>query len=438
MSLVYQGKPLLTVSLAFLAACSMWLYARWIAVPHQKYDAVRFGRPRGNLSDLYPRWLGARELLLRGRDPYSREITREIQRGYYGREIDPARPNDPKDENGFAYPVYVVFLLAPTVRMDFAAVRLLFAGLLTILTVASVLLWERALGGGLSQAQQLAAVLLVLGSYAFFEAVFLQQPILLAAALLAGAFLARERGWLVLSGVLMAVVTIKPQVALLPVVLMLMWVSGGWRPRQRWFWGFASTMLLLLGASEYVLPGWLFRFYSAVRNYQSYMAGTSFLDWLVTPRWSGFFWVLIVLQVLWFVWKIRALAPDAPDSRRALCLVLVAVVCTSPNLALYNQVLLLPGALFWFNYRKGWRRNGMLIRSFSKIFVVLLAWPWVACGILIVARVVFHAEFFVQRVWQLPHYATLSLPVALLVLLLAAPSATVSSQRTFPSPEMLA
>ena len=39
-------------------------------------------------------------------------ITTEIQKGYYGRELDPARPGDPRDRQGFAYPVYVVFVLA--------------------------------------------------------------------------------------------------------------------------------------------------------------------------------------------------------------------------------------------------------------------------------------------------------------------------------------
>ena len=95
----------------------MWFYVRRVLVPYQRADAAIHGRPRGNLSDLYPRWLGARELLLRHRDPYSPEITREIQAGYYGRPLDPARAGDPKDEEGFAYPVYVVFLLAPAIKL---------------------------------------------------------------------------------------------------------------------------------------------------------------------------------------------------------------------------------------------------------------------------------------------------------------------------------
>src|SRR5438270_11103744 len=103
--------------IALLCALGMWLYASRVLIPYQRADAAAHGEPRGNLSDLYPRWLGARELLLRGRNPYSKEITREIQTGYYGRPLDPSRPEDPKDEERFAYPVYVTFLLAPSVRL---------------------------------------------------------------------------------------------------------------------------------------------------------------------------------------------------------------------------------------------------------------------------------------------------------------------------------
>src|ERR1700758_5674315 len=101
--------------LSWLLAGSSCFYVDYVLVPFQKADAAIHGRPRGNLSDLYPRWLGARELLLRHRNPYSREITREIQEGYYGRVLDASRPNDPKDQQAFAYPLYVIWMLAPTV-----------------------------------------------------------------------------------------------------------------------------------------------------------------------------------------------------------------------------------------------------------------------------------------------------------------------------------
>src|SRR5271154_2421333 len=138
-------KPLCLVLVATLCAAGMWVYASRVLIPYQIADAVAHNRPRGNLSDLYPRWLGARELLLRGRDPYSPAVTREIQQGYYGRPLDPSRPGDPKDQQGFAYPVYVVFFLAPTIHLPFEIVQRIFFWFLLGFTLATVPLWLRVL-----------------------------------------------------------------------------------------------------------------------------------------------------------------------------------------------------------------------------------------------------------------------------------------------------
>jgi len=416
--MVFRRNSGIAALLALVAAASMWFYIRRIDVPHQEHEAVKLERPRGNLSDLYPRWLGARELLLHGRDPYSLEVTREIQRGYYGREIDSSRPGDPKDMEGFAYPVYVAFVLAPTLHMDFATVRVLSLWLLTGFTVLSVLLWERVIGLGFSPWAFVVVTLLTLGSYPFAEAISLQQLSLLVAVLLAGSFLTRLSGQLFLSGALLALATIKPQLALLPLLLMVFWVLGNWRERRNWMWGFASTMALLLGASEYLLPGWIFRFYDAARSYQAYIGGTAFLDLLLGARWGGVGRILIALVVLWVGWKARKFAPNDSASLRAMSLALAAAVCTAPNRATYNQVLLLPGLFLAFDLAQ---RSGPMVRRLGMMVEGLLVWPWIACGILIVAGVVFHATDFVQRAWQLPLYTTLSLPVALLVLLLVLP-----------------
>src|SRR5215469_13244704 len=108
---------------AVVLSASMWIWVQAIAIPHQQTESAQREIPRGYLSDLYPRWLGARELLLHHRDPYGADVTREIQIGYYGRALDPARPNDPKDQQAFAYPIYVVPMLAPTVHLPFTTVR---------------------------------------------------------------------------------------------------------------------------------------------------------------------------------------------------------------------------------------------------------------------------------------------------------------------------
>src|SRR6185312_2333919 len=171
--------------LALVCAGSVWFYAELILLPHQEAAAVEYNIPRGNLSDLYPRWLGARELLLHNRDPYSKEITREIQTGYYGRPLDPARPNDPKDQQGFAYPVYVAFLLAPFLHLDFAPLRTGFTWVLAGLIVASVLLWAKALRWQLSASGKVIFVLLVAGSFPAAQGIKLQQLTILVSAVLA-------------------------------------------------------------------------------------------------------------------------------------------------------------------------------------------------------------------------------------------------------------
>src|ERR1700746_3097163 len=160
---------------AVLLSASMWIWVQAIAIPHQQVEAADRGTPRGNLSDLYPRWLGARELLLHHRDPYSAEITREIQTGYYGRPLDPSRPNDPKDQQAFAYPIYVVLMLAPTVTLPFPEVHRVFFWLLAFLVGASVLLWMRALRWRQSRTAIVIWVLLSLSCFPAIQGLKLQQ-----------------------------------------------------------------------------------------------------------------------------------------------------------------------------------------------------------------------------------------------------------------------
>src|SRR5437763_74477 len=79
-------------ALALLLAASMAFYVLGVLIPYQVRDAGRTGVPRGNLSDLYPRWLGAKAVVEQGRDPYSAQVSHEIQLGYYGRALDPKNP----------------------------------------------------------------------------------------------------------------------------------------------------------------------------------------------------------------------------------------------------------------------------------------------------------------------------------------------------------
>jgi hypothetical protein len=96
------------------------MYFYWSRVP-QNIDAIApsvTARP-SPLTDLYAQWFGIRELLLHHRDPYSNDFSRELQVAYYGKDLDPLQAAHPTHQQRFAYPLYVAFLLAPTVWMYF-------------------------------------------------------------------------------------------------------------------------------------------------------------------------------------------------------------------------------------------------------------------------------------------------------------------------------
>lgn len=419
--------------IAVLLAASVWIYFAAILVPFQKREALAHDHPRGNLSDLYPRWLGARELLLRGRDPYSPEITREIQQGYYGRVLDPSRPGDPKDQAAFAYPVYVVFLIAPTVRMSFAHVELFFANLLWIVTAISVLLWMRVLHWKLPIAPKITIVVLTLGSIYVIQGIKLQQLSLVVAFLLAGCFAAAASGYLAFAGALLALATIKPQLALLPVIWLLSWSLAHWRARWHLLAAFSLVMLAQLAGAEAMLPGWMGSFIVAMQNYHSYTNNQSLLQILSSPVMGYAIALLLLLFTAWLLRERLQVSSASVEFGVCAALVLTLVVLTVPMFALYNQVLLLSALLViardWERLRE--RRAGRLLTGMTAILVV---WPWLA-SLLLDAGLLAFPKNVILDLWKIPFYTTFALPPLVFVTIAyclaqnISPSTLVESKR---------
>ena len=400
----------------------MWFYVQQVLVPYQKADAAVRGRPRGNLSDLYPRWLGARELLLHHRDPYSAEVTREIQTGYYGRPLDPNRAGDPrfdepKDQQGFAYPVHVVFLLAPTIDLPFAEVQSGFRWLLVILTLASVLLWLQVLRWRPSAIVTAILIVLTFGSYAVVQGIKLQQLTLVVSALLAGCAAALVAGHFALAGFLLALATIKPQLVLPVAGWLALWAFSDWRRRQIFIWSFGLTTAIFLAAAEYILPGWLGRFREAVAAYQQYTGGAgSLLDVLATPALGKVIAGAAVIAVAITGWYVRRVSHDSSAFSTMLALVLAVTLVIVPTFAPYNQILLLPAVfLIAASWTKLWNRN-RLARLACSVALLVVFWPWLAaCGLMVGS--LFLPPSSVQRAWAAPLYTSLGIPLVVLGLL---------------------
>jgi len=396
--------PKLAFVLALLLAGAMWFYVQQVMIAHQLSDAALYGIPRGNLSDLYPRWLGARELLLHHRDPYSAEVTREIQIGYYGRVLDPAHLHDPADQQGFAYPVYIVFLLAPTIGLPFAIVQTGFRWLLVALTAACVPVWLRVFRRRASAWAAATIVVLLVGSLQALQGIKLQQLTLLVAALVAFSALLLQRDRLAAAGVLLALATIKPQLVLLLSSWLLLWALSDWRKRKAFVWGFAGTLLVLVVAGEIVLPGWLGHFYQAVIAYRHYNNGAeSTLELLFTPVWGRAVAAVIILGLVIICWRFRHVSKDAATFHWIFVTILAATNVVAPKQAPYNQLLLLAPVLLVVSYWPVLWASNTSFRAALAITTLILTWPWLAAFGITVASL-FLANSSLQGAWQIPLY----------------------------------
>ena len=428
MSTIISYKPICLLLAAALCTAGMWIYADRVLIPHQIADARKEARPRGNLSDLYPRWIGAQELLRHHVDPYRAEVSREIQTGYYGRPIDPSRPGDPHDEQGFAYPVYVVFLLAPTIRLPFAIVQKDFFWLLVFLTSASVLLWLRVLRWPVPLWIQASLIALTLGGVGVVQALKLQQMSLLVAALIAIAIALIVVDYQIAGGAVLAVATIKPQLMVLLLVSLAIWTTGDWRRRHRLVISFLITISILIAASESYLPHWVLRFWHAVHEYQRYTGSMSVLDTLLGAPWSWGLEFLTLAATIVACWRERRHGANTPAFAATLSLVLAATVLLVPTSAPYNQALLIPALLLLARERKAIWQTSVASRILLAIAVGLVFWPWLASAVLAVLSF-FLPLATIERGWSLPLWTEIHLPLGVTALMLV-----VYYQRTFTPP----
>jgi len=412
-------RRLLLLSGALLVSVATWVWVQAIVVPHQVKESTERSTPRGNLSDLYPRWLGARELLLHHRDPYHADVSREIQIGYYGRPLDPSRPNDPKDQQGFAYPIYVVLMLAPTLTLSFATVQRIFFWLLAVLTAASVPLWMRSLGWRTAGLEIATWIVLTVSCFPSIQGLKLQQLTLLVAALMAGSIYAVVRHRYVIAGILLALATIKPQLVFLLILWLCIWVVGNWRERKRLAWSLVVTILALVIAGEFLLPGWITEFRAAMKDYFRYTGGgNSVLDVLLTQTWGRIASAILVAVLLVLTWRTRRAGQESGVFQWSLCFTLATTLLVIPTFALYNQLLLLPGLMMAVRAsRELWQRS-RFSRFFCAITALSVGWPFFAAACLVIA-LRFLPGPTVQKAWGVPVlFPSFALPIMIYALLL--------------------
>jgi hypothetical protein len=414
--------------LALIGAGSMLYYHQALFMP--RVVAVRTAEGLGNGysfgNDFYQVWLTSRQLLLMRSDPYSPEMTREIQTGLYGRPLDPTRPGDPIDRRVFPYPAFADLLFWPTAEFPFPPLRVVIVLIFTALTFASVLLWLRALDWSLSWNWRAVILLFTLCSYPVLEALFAAQLGLLVAFLLAASLLALRRNRFLPAGFLMAITTIKPQVTMLAIVYFLIWTLYDWRARGRFFIGFFSTLALLVGASLAAMPHWIQSWTNTVLAYRHYTRPPLVTEVLTAPLGSRFagpatfvLTVASIILAIMLAWRNRAAAYGSFAFWSTLTLLLsITTITILPGQAVYDHVILLPGIVLLVRYRRVLLDAGRVPRLLLAIGGLVLFWPWIAAFILIVLRPwIAPATFDSTALFSLPIRTAASLPFAVLGLL---------------------
>jgi len=356
------------------------LYAFRVLGPWDAYLGAQHNGLKAQMWDLYPRWVGTRELLLHGRNPYSPEVSHEIQMAFYGHIVtQDYRETGHKlvDEQRFAYPVYVVFLMAPTMYIDFARVYQWAPFVLGLLAALSVPLCLDLLRWRMPWEQVAAVTLFTISSPQIVQGLEHQQlSTVVGFLLIAGAWCV-HRDYLLAGGVLLACSTLKPQMALFPLCWFLVWVMGDWSKRWKLFCGFLATLAALMGAGELVLPGWIGYFLEAAAAYRRYFPTTSVLRLALGDALGEILGGIIVVGLLVLAWRNRRVAANSPQFTSTFAAFLIGTILAFPLFTPFNQVLLILPALLLL---RDWKALPRLSRI---VFMVSVSWPWIASAALL-------------------------------------------------------
>lgn len=323
------------------------------------------------MNDFLSRWEGTRSFFVEGVSPYSDQASLNIQTRIYGKAAE-----GEQDPGYFVYPFYTVFMVAPTVFVDYA-----WACAIWMVVLEACLLISMILLLNLYQYQPtpflLAFILLfTLLDYPAGRGLFLGQLSHVVYLLQIFTIWALYRGHGLWAGIALACATIKPQMTYMIAPLLLLWAL---RYRQwRFMGGFLGMFAFLMGISFILQPDWLGDWLHQLSLYPQYTSisvpDTGSPVWIVVQSWLGLGDIAEIIVVALFasvmLWGWWMLIIQKQTDRflwvMALTLVvthLVALRTATPHFVLFN--------LIWLFYVTRFKSWGMVI---SLSFIAVSMW----------------------------------------------------------------
>jgi hypothetical protein len=419
---VARSRSVLVLFLVTFCAACMVYYHLALFVPRAREVRAEqgFGNGYSFGADFYPIWLTSRASLLEHRDPYGPEMTRQIQIGLFGRPLDTRNPAAPADYRAFAYPAFVDVLLWPLALLPFSAVRIGLAVILPAVTALSVVLWLRTVRLRASPVTLAVLVLLTLSNYAVLEGLFAEQVGLLAGFLLAASLAALVDGRLFLSGGLLALTLIKPQMTAPVVAYLLLWSFDQWRARWRFVGSFLLTSALLVASSLLVWPSWIPQWLQVVFGYRQYSTPPLvgyLLGTQIGSRLTPFLIALLLVTAIALASRMRHASPTSTEFALTVSLLLaITAITLLPGHAVYDHVVLLPGILLIALSWQIFARSIPLLRVLLGVTAMAFFWQWILAPAVIATRPIVSPQF-ASAVLTLPIRTAASIPFGVLALL---------------------
>ena len=344
-----------------------------IALVFLTWANYRYSLQNPGGSDFLPRWLGTRLFLMEGQSPYSEETTREIQRQFYGR---PARSGE--DQVLFVYPFYSILLFSPfSLIADYNVARAVW---MTVLEASAILLVAAGLSLNRWRLSPFMLGLLMLFAalwYYTVRALINANLALLISLVVALAFLAIRQERDGLAGLLLALTTVKPQMVILLIVLVLLWSISN--RRLILFWSLLGNIALLTAVTSLLIPNWIWQNLVQILAYPDYTLPTTpgeiFAVWMpgVGLR-LGYALTAILIATLIFEWK-QALGKDFRWLLWTAGLTLAATQLIGLPTATENYMIMFPALLMVFAaWDDQWRNLGRVLIFTSLALLFFGVW----------------------------------------------------------------
>jgi len=366
-----------TAILALLCLAASWNYALTLA------SIPAFWFKPGMINNFYPVWNASRSVL-HHIDPYSPEVTEQNEIAAYGAT---AKVVGTPVRQRFAYPVFATFPVLPLGLLDSGTAKRValcwFAALLA-LSVG----WLRAKWDG-------RTALYTVLTFASYPTIFALQechPTLLFFGLAVCAFALLRSERLVLAGMVAALATGKPHVALPILLPMLIWTLAKWHARKRFAISLIVCSVVLLGVASILVPGWMPEWFAALHAYYQYIY-PSFIVLCFGQKFGLVVSVGLLVGLTAVLWshRERDLLFQA-----AICAPVIYMITPYVN---YNAILLLIPAVWIADNARFIKNSGAISQVALALVQVAFAGFWLASP---VGALLLHTTPFGKRMaWTL-------------------------------------